>query len=195
MQYATTYSHVNNDIEDDCYTYDNSSCYSEVESRRSDVASKVSDEMYGKQRKKNKFLRESVDKERKPGMYTIKRISTREIINKDRTISKQKYTKKINIFETSTQPGKPIVNGATGYPFQDEKLNIYRVGSKNEFLLFKVKYAALECKIPPCILFFDNPEQYERHMSCTLDVETKKRWNERYLKVSHQIMQQRMRTE
>jgi hypothetical protein len=176
-------------------TYDDSSCYSENESKMSDVVSKNSDDNYGKQKKKNKYLKENVDKERKPGMYTIKRVSTREVINKDRSISKQKYTKKIHIFETSTQPSKIIVNGATGYPFQDERLNPYRVGSKEEFLLFKVKYAGLESKVPPCTLFFDNPEQYERHMSCTLDVEIKKKWNERYLEMSQRIAQRRMRTE
>jgi hypothetical protein len=169
------------------------SLYYQGEMNEGSVVSKNTDDMHKKKKKKNKYLREDTDKERKPGMYTIKRLSVREVYNKrDGSIMEEKYTKKIDIFETSTQPGKIILNAATGYPFQDEMLTPYRVGTKNEFLLFKVKYAALENKIPPCTLYFASPEQYERHMACTLDLSIKQKWNDRYNDINFKLNQKRI---
>jgi len=87
----------------------------------------------------------------------------------------------IQCYSTSSTPGVPIRNAVTGVRQQG-----YTVGSKKEFLFFKVTYTGLRTKRTenePCILFFDTPEQYERHMNTTLDSEIKSKWVNKYMEV------------
>jgi|LauGreDrversion4_2_1035121.scaffolds.fasta_scaffold625303_2 hypothetical protein len=82
---------------------------------------------------------------------------------------------KVEFFETILTPNRFIKNAVTGVieaPF--------RVGSSDEDLFFSVMLSTGECgKTPPC-LFYDSPEQYERHFYTTVSEETKLRWRNRY---------------
>ena len=100
------------------------------------------------QSKKTKNKKEEI----KAAIYTIKR-----------KISPKKY-QKINLFNTSLQINSSIINAVTGFPCINDDFKTYRVGSIHELLFFKVKFVSGECNTPCMTLFYDSPEQYERHM-------------------------------
>jgi hypothetical protein len=50
------------------------------------------------------------------------------------------------------------------------------VGSVNEHLFFKVGLATGELGNNGGALFFDSPEQYERHMKTTVSQDIKQKW-------------------
>lgn len=62
-------------------------------------------------------------------------------------------------FHTSTNPGSTIRNAVTGIYESG-----YLVGSVNEDLFFKVAFTLGASKH---VLFYDSPEQYERHFGTT----------------------------
>ena len=99
-------------------------------------------------------------------MFTIKRKEKRKI-------------KKINIFNTSNMINSPIINAVTGFTFTDENIIPYRVGTMNELFFFKVRLLTGESGIPPVTLFYDTPEQYEKHLNETLSPETKSAYIEK----------------
>jgi hypothetical protein len=82
---------------------------------------------------------------------------------------------KVEFFETTLAPNRYIKNAITGAieaPF--------RVGTEDEDLFFSVFLSTGECgPTPPC-LFYDSPEQYERHFYTTVSDELKVRWRTRY---------------
>jgi len=81
----------------------------------------------------------------------------------------------IEIYSGSSMPGCAIRNAITGVRFPH-----YKVGTRDEFMFFKVGIATGEKGLRGnSTFFFDNPEQYERHMHCKLDTTTKSEWAER----------------
>lgn len=89
---------------------------------------------------------------------------------KDGQIKKEK--KNIEIYSTGTTPGTRIRNAITG-----AQHSAYRVGSCGENIFYKVSLATGETsRRDGCILFFDNPEQYERGMYTTVDQACKDEW-------------------
>jgi hypothetical protein len=101
---------------------------------------------------------------RKPGLFTIKR----KIANK---------TKTMEYYETKNIPNARIVNAITGFAYISEDPKIkYIVGSKYEDYLFKVKLISGEDKNASAILFYDSPEQYERHQFLMLAEPIKQKW-------------------
>lgn len=86
---------------------------------------------------------------------------------------------KINFYSTSMTPGLPIRDAITG-----ARQSQYRVGSTNEHLFFKVRYATLEfASDDGVVAFYDNPEQFERHTYCTLSTDIKKKWTEKCMEI------------
>ena len=81
-------------------------------------------------------------------------------------------TKTINVFG-SGDVGTSIRDAITGV-----RNYAHKVGSAREDLYFKVRVCTGEFgnREAPT-LFFDSPEQYERHMLMTLDADTKMRWH------------------
>jgi len=69
------------------------------------------------------------------------------------------YGGKVAYFHTSTNPGSTIRNAVTGIYESG-----YLVGSVNEDLFFKVAFTTNATKQ---VLFYDSPEQYERHFGTT----------------------------
>lgn len=103
----------------------------------------------------------------KAAIYTIKR-----------KVGHKKH-KNINLFNTSLQINSQIINAVTGFPCINDDFQAYRVGSMNELLLFKVKFITGESNTPGITLFYDSPEQYERHMMKRLPQTLKKEHYER----------------
>jgi hypothetical protein len=113
--------------------------------------------------KNGKFKSNSNYIEYEPGHYTIFRI-----INEKRV--------PVEIYMTKNQPGYLIRNAISG--IRETK---YRVGRKDECLFFKVKltdklYGQHESY---GVLFYDSPEEYERHFNISLQQGLKESWVER----------------
>jgi len=88
---------------------------------------------------------------------------------------------KVQVCETSTTPGSLIRDAISGAKFAN-----CRVGSCDENMFFKVKLSSGEEELKGACpaLFFESPEQYERHMGSTVSKETKERWTAKYYKES-----------
>lgn len=83
--------------------------------------------------------------------------------------------KRIDGYYTVNIPGSPIRNAVIGSYEMDHTGNTkFRVGSVWEDLFFKVVITTV--KDSPYTLFYDSPEQYERHMNSSLPEEDVKRW-------------------
>ena len=57
---------------------------------------------------------------------------------------------------------------------------IYKVGSLDENLFFKVNMSVNGISDGPRILFYDSPEQYERHFHMFVSVKIKTAWKTKY---------------
>lgn len=84
---------------------------------------------------------------------------------------------KIEFYDTNYTMGTVIRNAVTG-AYQKGCL----MGTLNENLFFKVAHVSAESKNKESkILFFDSPEQWERHFVCTCPTEIKEKWKDKYL--------------
>jgi len=89
-----------------------------------------------------------------------------------------KFYKNINYeFYTSSDVGNKIRNAITGY-----RTN-YKVGSSDEDLFFKVKIVDGNCKKGSGNLYYDSPEQYEKHQFCIVNTYVKEMWHKKHIKV------------
>ena len=79
----------------------------------------------------------------------------------------------IEIFTTKLTPGSRIRNAVTGL----YETNAY-VGRIDEYAFFKVVLATGELgpDAYSTVLFYDSPEQYERHLAAILPPEQKQKW-------------------
>ena len=77
----------------------------------------------------------------------------------------------LEVYSSSTTPGRMIRDAITG-----QKYSQYRVGSINEYLFFKVHMGTGELGADAGHLFFDSPEQYERHMKTEVSQVIKEKW-------------------
>jgi hypothetical protein len=93
-----------------------------------------------------------------------------------RKIDRRKKTE-IGYFATYDTPNSKIVNAITGLRYRDEdpKLKIL-VGSIHEDMLFKVRISNGENKNNPVLLFYDSPEQFEKHQYTLINQKTKETW-------------------
>ena len=82
---------------------------------------------------------------------------------------------KIEIYSTSFIPGTMIRDAITGHRHYQ-----YRVGSWHEDLFFKVKEVTGQVGKEAYTLFYDSPEQFERHMNTTISIEDKKKWTDKF---------------
>ena len=90
-----------------------------------------------------------------------------------RKIDKQKVY--ITVFETNFS-NTHAMNAVTNIPYK------VKFGSRDEDSLFSVIIATGETGQTPLILFYDSPEQYERHFSVDLSPSTKQRWHKKSTK-------------
>jgi len=82
--------------------------------------------------------------------------------------------KKFEMYFTTNSPGTAIRNAVTGVRFPQ-----FPVGSKCEYLFFKVAVATGLAGRDGAMLFYDTPEQYERHMKTDLNQSEKQHWHSR----------------
>jgi hypothetical protein len=81
----------------------------------------------------------------------------------------------IELYGGSDIPGAKIRGAITGVKYDQ-----YRIGTSDEYLFFKAGIATGEKGLRTNkTFFFDTPEQYEKHMRCSVDTEIKSRWYER----------------
>jgi len=73
-------------------------------------------------------------------------------------------------------PGMPIRNAVTG--IRESNMPIGSISAEAQF--FKVCYAANYSTDTPDTLYYDSPEQFERHVKCTVNSETKQKWKRNY---------------
>lgn len=101
------------------------------------------------------------------GFYELKRVTKHK---------QNKQIKKIGCFATGLQ-GSSIRNAITGvYNYK------HKVGSLDQDLYFSVVIATGETMSKePIILYYESPEQYEKHFFTELDKETKERWSRKNL--------------
>ena len=83
---------------------------------------------------------------------------------------------RVEFFPTLTTPNSRIKNAVSG-AFQASDTRAFRVGTKDEDLFFSVIIATGEFGQTPPTLFYDNPEQYERHFFVKLSRDLKTRWS------------------
>ena len=84
----------------------------------------------------------------------------------------------IELYSGSDNPGAKIRDAVTG-----AKSSQYRIGTKDEYLFFKVCIATGEKSLRTNkTFFFDSPEHYERHMRCSVDTNIKSAWADRNVK-------------
>jgi hypothetical protein len=77
----------------------------------------------------------------------------------------------VPLYTTSYCPGIRIRNAVSGI-YEDG----LRTGCKDEDLFFVVILATGETGPTPPHLYYDNPEQYERHFRCVIPQDAKDRW-------------------
>jgi hypothetical protein len=92
---------------------------------------------------------------------------------------KSKRVKKIDIeyYATFLTPGSIIRNAISGG--YEKGLH---VGFSDEDLFFKVRLASDKCDDKVRTLFFDSPEQYERHFGVSISPEAKSAWLDKFTK-------------
>lgn len=81
---------------------------------------------------------------------------------------------KIEFYSTNYTPGTRIRDAMTGMRYK------HLVGSRDEYLFFKVAFCTGQCGQETQIIFYDSPEDYEKNQKCTLPDSTKSTWRERY---------------
>ena len=83
---------------------------------------------------------------------------------------------KVEVYDSGTIIGNKIRD-----PIYGNRLPV-KVGSKDEYIFFKVRMTGLN-PISPVTLYYDSPEHYERHFKTTLSVNTKQKWAKEHVKV------------
>lgn len=89
---------------------------------------------------------------------------------------------KTEVYSTSFIPGSMIRDAITGHRYSR-----YRVGSWNEDLFFKIKEVSGNIGYKSNILFYDSPEQFERHMKVNVSIETKKNWTDKFARAQSRV--------
>jgi len=82
----------------------------------------------------------------------------------------------IEMYSTPTTPGKPIRDAVTGYRYTK-----HLVGSLDEDLYFKTIVATGQLGKDGNLLFYNSPEEFERHMKVTVSPEIKQKWSDKCL--------------
>jgi hypothetical protein len=87
--------------------------------------------------------------------------------------------KKIRLYNSSVYTNAPIINAVTGLAYYTDSNMKYKVGSIQEDDLFKVRFLTREANLPGMTLFYDSPDQYERHLGVVVNEKIKQKYNDR----------------
>lgn len=88
---------------------------------------------------------------------------------------------RVKVYTTPNYPNSIIRNAITGTAFKFHNGDYARVGTRDEDLFFSVLLATGEAGQTAALLFYDSPEQYERHMEDTYPTEGKSIWVSKYV--------------
>lgn len=88
---------------------------------------------------------------------------------------------RIVAYRTIPTPNRLIRDAVTGHRTP------YRACTADEDLFYSVIIATGEAGNEPCVLFYDNPEQYERHFKTKVSPETKSRWIEKLMDARQRV--------
>lgn len=90
---------------------------------------------------------------------------------------------KLEYYAGSMLPGASIRNAVTGI----REYNL-KVGNWNdEVQFFKVRYVGNYSTNSPDVLYYDSPEQAERHMRCNLNQRVKNKWQKQYTRATQPV--------
>jgi len=92
-------------------------------------------------------------------------------------------------YRTIPSPNRLIRDAVTGQRTQ------YRACTADEDFFFSVIVATGEAGNEPCVLFYDNPEQYERHFKTKVSAETNARWIEKLMDARQRAMEKDVQKE
>uniref|UniRef100_A0A6C0JK89 Uncharacterized protein n=1 Tax=viral metagenome TaxID=1070528 RepID=A0A6C0JK89_9ZZZZ len=84
----------------------------------------------------------------------------------------------IEFYSTNMVPGTMIRDAVTG-----SKYNQFRVGTLNEHQFFKVTNATGQFGRDSVTMFYDSPEQFERHMKTDVETDIKSRWADKCIEI------------
>jgi hypothetical protein len=88
----------------------------------------------------------------------------------------------LEYYETFIHQENRIRNAVTGLRYRDDHPKLkYLVGSRQEDLFFKVTIANGENGNNPVNLFYDNPEQFEKHQRVVVSQPAKEKWMKKNL--------------
>jgi len=93
---------------------------------------------------------------------------------------------RVGVYSTRTTPGAYIRDAITG-----ATNNACRVGSIYEDLFFKVCFATGDFGSETKTMFFDCPEQYERHLNATVSQQNKDRWTNKFAAIRTRLEAQK----
>ena len=82
----------------------------------------------------------------------------------------------LELYSTPATPGKQIRDAITGY-----RNTRHLVGSMDEDLYFKTIAATGQLGNDGNLLFYNSPEEFERHMKVTVSQEIKQKWSDKCL--------------
>lgn len=98
---------------------------------------------------------------------------------KVRRMNNEGRSKNIEVF-ASGPTDWTIRNAESGFKYEGHK-----VGSLNEDLYFKVSFATGEAKMDSPTLFYDSPEQFEKHLFETVPQIIKQNWHNKMLNAKY----------
>jgi|LauGreDrversion4_2_1035121.scaffolds.fasta_scaffold423860_1 hypothetical protein len=89
---------------------------------------------------------------------------------------------KVNFYDSGHNQGAYIYHAMTG-----QRSN-YRLGQRQQDLFFKVADATHSTDAGPHTLFYNSPEEYERHFLTVLPEQIKNKWHEKYMVAKKEFM-------
>jgi hypothetical protein len=102
-------------------------------------------------------------------------VKTIKVIKQNKEGKREKHIKQIQMYGTG-ETGSNIRNAISGQRMP------HLVGSKNEDLYFSVmEVTGINGRNEGIKLFYDSPEQYEKHFYVTLDQQIKERWHNKFI--------------
>lgn len=154
-----------------------------------EISYHATDENYGEYEEQSYVYHETgdVDDSTTYSDVVSKKKRNKNIMNDDpgHKIIGNKYDK-FEYYAGSMLPGASIRNAVTGI----REYNL-KVGSWNdESQFFKVRYAGNYSTNNPDVLYYDSPEQAERHMKSNINQTLKNKWQKRYEYVTRPVNSQ-----
>jgi hypothetical protein len=83
---------------------------------------------------------------------------------------------RLEYYAGSVVTGASIRNAVTG--IREYNMKVGNWNAESQF--FKVRYLGDDSTNNPDVLYYDSPEQFERHMHCGVKQQTKQKWQRQY---------------